>query len=144
MIDITKLVINSKGVFVNGEHVSSVIIDKIKGLWTHTPSVEEVEEIGPENKLVIGDKAIINLPSGVPINITITGDAYGKVNISSCTNFIIKGNMKGNVEVSSGDVKVGGDVSGSVRGVSCTVSVTGDVGGDIAVSAGTIKLGSQR
>lgn len=143
MIETTKLVINSKGIFVNGEHVSKVITDKIKGLWSHAPSEEEIEEIGPGNKLVIGDHAIVNLPEGVPVNITISGNVYGKINISSCNNFTIKGDMKGNVEVSSGDVKVSGDVSGNISSGSCKIEVTGDVGGDINVTSGTVKIGGR-
>lgn len=143
MIDITKVVINSKGVFVNSKHISNVIIEKIKGLWTHTPSEDEVDEIGPDNKLVIGDKAVINLPAGIPVNITITGNVYGKINISSCNSFVIKGDMKGNVDLSSGTVGIGGDVSGNIAGGSCTIRVNGGVGGDLHVSAGTVKLGGQ-
>lgn len=136
----TKLVISGKGIILNGKRIASLAIEKIKGLWMHTPTVEEAEEIGPENKLVIGDKAIVNLPGGVPVNIIIDGNVYGKIEISSCNSFEIRGNMKGNVNLSSGNLAILGDVGGNISSGSSTINISGGVDGDVKISAGTINI----
>jgi hypothetical protein len=140
IMKMTKLIINERGIILNGKRIASFILEKIKGLWMHTPTTEEIEEIGPENKLVIGDKAVINLPGGVPVNIIIDGNVYGKIDISSCNSFEIKGNMKGNINLSSGNLIVNGDIEGDIRSGSSTINVGGGVDGDIKISAGTINI----
>jgi len=138
---ISKLEVNSKGIYVNGRRVSSLILDRIKGLRTYTPSPEEIPEIGPETKLVIGDKVVINLPAGQPVIINLGGNVYGRLDISSCQEVNIAGNMKGDVDVASGNVKVAGDVDGNISGGALNVEIGGDVSGEVKVSGGTIKFG---
>ena len=137
--NISRLEINSKGIYVNGRRVSTLILDKIKGLRTYTPTQEEAPEIGPETKLVLDDKVVINLPAGQPVIINIGGNVYGRLEVSSCQELHVAGNMKGNIDVASGVVAVAGDVEGNIQGGSVNVDVHGDVTGDIKVSAGTIK-----
>ena len=137
--NISKLEINSKGIYVNGRRVSTLILDKIKGLRTYTPSQEEISEIGPETKLVLDDKVVINLPAGQPIIINIGGNVYGRLEISSCQELHVAGNMKGNIDVASGVVAIAGDIEGNIHGGAVNVDVHGDISGEVKVSAGTIK-----
>lgn len=133
-----KLVVSKRGVLLNGKKVASYVLERIKGLLSYKPTPKEAEEIGPENKLIIGDKVVVNLPGNAPIQIVITGDVFGKIDLSSCNLLEIKGSMRGNINVSSGNIVVNESLSGDITSGVSHIEVGEEINGDIKISAGTV------
>lgn len=72
------------------------------------------------------------------INVVFSSDYTGDLTLKQCSNIQIKGDVKGNVTTSSGDIQCG-NVDGSVNTSSGDV-VCGNVSRDINTSSGDVKV----
>lgn len=85
-------------------------------------------------KVIVDGKDVT--PDSKEVNIVITGNVE-QLDVDTCNSIEICGNV-GDLKTLSGDVKVKGDVSGSISTMSGDVKC-GNVGGGVSTMSGDIK-----
>ena len=85
-------------------------------------------------KVIVDGKDVT--PDSKEVNIVITGNVE-QLNVDTCNRIDIIGDVN-NVSTQSGDVKIKGEISGSVSTMSGDIDCK-DVGGSISTMSGDIK-----
>lgn len=106
----------------------------------NTISINGVTITQSGSVVVSNGKVFVNgkdvTPDAKEVNIEISGNVE-KLHVDACTKVSIKGDA-GVVSTTSGDVEIGGNVSGSVQTVSGDVDC-GNIGGSVSTVSGDIK-----
>lgn len=95
---------------------------------------------------VINNRVIIDGEDVTPDSKNIIIEIQGNVNelsVDACSKITVTGDAK-TVKTKSGDVDIGGNVSGNIQTMSGDVDVSGDVGGDVSTMSGDVRCRSMK